>query len=535
MLTIRDHHSGDLFDPWAHLGEKRKRLLERSWAGVFREHLLQRLPVGELAPHFRNGFGRPSKDLYVAVGALVLQQMHDLTDAAAVEAVAFNIGWHYALDIRDESDAYISERTLRNYRRLIIDRNLDAVLFRNLTDQLIKAFGVDVSKQRLDSTTIRSAMRCLTRLGVVVETISKFLRELARTLPDLHAAVDPDLARRYVDREGAGAFASTIPSESKRRLPESGHDLLHLALKHRDTEAAKLDSFRLLEQVLSEQFEVVHEDDGDEGGSRVRIKEPNEIPCDNIRNPADPDSSYNAHRGQGYMTQVMETYQEDDGNRSASPQPDLITHVAVHKMTRHDGHQLEPALNDVTARDAKPQHLLADAHYGSNDNVDHAAQRGVALISPAITAKGAKEGKLTLEQFELDEKGLVTKCPGGHRPIAVSATAKRVQARFDQTLCHQCANRQLCPTRMPRSRGEGSRFQYTHERVAQRHRRLRERSASFVERYRWRAGIEGTMSRLKHQMHLAKLRVRGLAAVTYTVTMRALGLNIIRCGRFAPA
>ena len=56
--------------------------------------------------------GRPSKDLPVVLGALILQQMHDLTDAATVEAIAFNLAWHYALDIRTESDAFVCERTL---------------------------------------------------------------------------------------------------------------------------------------------------------------------------------------------------------------------------------------------------------------------------------------------------------------------------------------------------------------------------------------------------------------------------------------
>ncbi len=34
------------------------------------------------------------------VGALILQQLHDLTDAAIIEAVAFNITWHF-LDNRE--------------------------------------------------------------------------------------------------------------------------------------------------------------------------------------------------------------------------------------------------------------------------------------------------------------------------------------------------------------------------------------------------------------------------------------------------
>jgi hypothetical protein len=146
MFTLRDHSSGDLFDPWEYLGPQRRRLLEQSWAGVFRDYLLRHLPVKELAASFRDDFGRPSKDLSIALGALILQQLHDLTDRQATEAVALNIAWHYALDIRHEPDAYLCERTLRNYRRRILELGLDEVLFRTLTDRLIKEVGVETTK-----------------------------------------------------------------------------------------------------------------------------------------------------------------------------------------------------------------------------------------------------------------------------------------------------------------------------------------------------------------------------------------------------
>lgn len=113
MITIRDHQTGDLFDPWDHLGDKRRQLLERSWAGVFRDHLLEHLPVGELMARFSRQLGRPTKDLHMVLGALNLQQLHDLTDAATVEAVAFNITWHYALDIRAEWGGIVNLRGWR--------------------------------------------------------------------------------------------------------------------------------------------------------------------------------------------------------------------------------------------------------------------------------------------------------------------------------------------------------------------------------------------------------------------------------------
>ena len=115
----------------------------------------------------------PGQVIYTVIGALILQRLHDLTDAAAAEAIAFDITWHYALDIRAESDAHLCGWTLRNYRRLIIERGLNQVLFRFLIDLLIRAVGVDTTKQRLDLTAMRSGMRGLTR-PAMLSTVSFF-------------------------------------------------------------------------------------------------------------------------------------------------------------------------------------------------------------------------------------------------------------------------------------------------------------------------------------------------------------------------
>ena len=56
------------------------------------------------------------------LGALILQQTQNLSDEEVQREVALDLGWHYALDITDDTDAstYISERTFRNYRRMIL-------------------------------------------------------------------------------------------------------------------------------------------------------------------------------------------------------------------------------------------------------------------------------------------------------------------------------------------------------------------------------------------------------------------------------
>lgn len=529
MLTLRDHDTAAPPDFWIQLGAKRKQLLDRSWAGVFREYLLLELPVEALAPHFSKDFGRPSKDLHVVLGALVLQQLHDLTDAQTVEAIAFNIAWQYALDVRSEADCYFCERTLRTYRRLVIQHHIDEVLFQSLTDKLIHSVGVHTRKQRIDSTGVQSFMRSLTRLGILVESMSKFLRELRRTYPELYQDIDPELWRKYVVRTGDGCFALTTPSQSKCRLLEAAADIDTLLRQFCPTEAAQLDSYRLLAGVFEEQCQRIQSASGQ---NSIQMRDPHAIPCDNTLNPADPDASYNKHRGVGYLIQVMETFCDDTDKDEAAQDatsgvskvalPDLITHIAVGKMTVHDSKALLPAIQDTQARGVMPKHLLADTHYGSTKCIAQAKDRGVTLLAPSMPPKGKGQGKLTLEDFEVDASGHILRCPAGHAPLEMSVSKKRLQVRFAPDVCDQCPLQEPCP--IPRK----ARLQYTHERVKQRARRLFEQSDVFRDQYRWRAGIEATISRLKHQMGLAHLRVRGQGAVKYRVLLSALGLNIHR-------
>jgi hypothetical protein len=154
-----------------------------------------------------------------------------------------NIAWHYALDIRQEYDAYLCERTLRNYRNKGLASGLDQVLLRTLTDKLIEEIGVDTTKQRLDSTAVRSAIRGLTRLGILVEAASKFLRELKRKHPLKYSSVDPEILRKYIERTGDGCFCDTRPSESKKRLPEAAQDVFGLVEFFHETECATLESY----------------------------------------------------------------------------------------------------------------------------------------------------------------------------------------------------------------------------------------------------------------------------------------------------
>ncbi|PID55699.1 hypothetical protein CSB45_14800 [candidate division KSB3 bacterium] len=59
-------------------------------------------------------------------------------------------------------------------------------------------------------------------------------------------------------------------------------------------------------------------------------------------------------------------------------------------------------------------------------------------------------------------------------------------------------------------------------------RRNHEKTATFMEKYRYRAGVEATMSEYDRQTGVKKLRVRGMRAVRFAAVLKARGINIRR-------
>lgn len=203
MLNIKDHKTGYLLDPWDFLGPKRKKLLDASWAGLFREEILPLLPVNQLATAFSVNHGRPSKELYSAIGVVLLQQFFDLSDEETISQVAFNLQWHYALDITEESDAstYFSAKTLWTTRQLLIEQGLEQSLFDEIVAQLAQSFDVNLDKQRLDSVHIQSNMKKRGRIGLFSKTLHKFLTNLKRQAPELFGELPSELTENYLAKQ----------------------------------------------------------------------------------------------------------------------------------------------------------------------------------------------------------------------------------------------------------------------------------------------------------------------------------------------
>ncbi|NTW60529.1 MAG: transposase [Nitrospirae bacterium] len=523
MIHIKDHKTPDMFDRFPYLGPKRKNLIETSWAKVFREHILPTLPVNRVFSKYDPVMGAPTKELYAILGLMVIQQMHDLTDDEAVSQFAFNMQWHYALNITStaDADAYVSPKTLWNMRDILTEQGIYTTIFEEVTKTLAEVFFVEVSKQRFDSVHIFSNMRHLGRLGLFVKTIKKFLVNLKRHHKDLYEAVDKAITDRYMTKQGNAVFSMVKPSESINTLATLADDVFTLVERFKgDERVTSMNSYQLLARLLKEQCIMERVDTHT---TQVSVKANKDVPSDSLQNPSDPDAGYDGHKGKGYQVQIAESYGASEDTNTLN----LITSVIVEPAHKSDANALIPLVESTTELGLKPKEVTVDSLYGSDENCQKAKALGVEVVSPVMGKLGADSMPLTA--FTMNSENEITSCPEGCAPLKTRSKDDNYTALFSKKTCRSCSRKKACPT-MPGKKGRYLRYDDKAIRLALR--RAQEDTPAFRNRYRFRAGVEGTMSQLDRLTGFKDLRVRGLSAVSFAAYLKAAGINVIRAAAF---
>ncbi len=519
MIKIKSRKQQHLFDPWRFLSPKRRKMLDQDWPGFFRRHILALLPVKKVAPAFHRDFGRPTKEMYTVLGTLALQQYHDLTDIETTSQLSYNIQWHYALDIVEENDEakYISPKTLWNMRTLATELGIDGELFDAATLKLAELFDSDTRRQRIDSVHIRSNMARLGRIGIFVKAIDRFLINIKRQQLSLWEKIDIELIDRYHGEKAKQCFAGIKPSKSKKTLSEVASDLYRIVTQFQDCrQVVNMSTYKMLCRIVKEQCDV--QPDG-----TIELKAPKQISSESLQNPSDPDATYSGHKGQGYQVQIMETYTEHEDEEKQSSQLNLITHVQVEKASQSDAQALLPAIEATLKKDLVPEQIQADSLYGSDDNCQQAKQLEVEVISPTMGTE--KNDNCNLSDFQFLSNGHLDRCPAGHQPTLRKKKKSRFSQGFECELCGSCSLSENCPAK------KGAKFfyvRYTEKTMRITKRRQHEQTEEFRQKYRWRAGVEATMSQYDRLTGVKHLRVRGFKAVRFAAVMKAMTVNIVR-------
>jgi len=537
MFRKRDPN-GLLFETSNLIPDDKAKRLRNSWAEAFRNKALPLIDEDPFAPMFCDDNGRPNRPAETVIGVLILKEMFNLTDEEALEHLEYNLLWHHALRLPME-EAHLCQKTLHNFRVRLIEHDGGRLAFESVTDAIIKALGVRVTRQRLDSTHILSNFAVLTRLGLFCETIRVFLSELKKERPRLFGRVPAGLWGRYLKEDGTEtAYKDARSDQARRRLAVCGRDVYRLIELFRNKKAARLKSYKLLERLFEEQCDVQprpqqpkdDDDDASEGGVPVKVKPPEEVESDSLQTPHDPDVTYSGHKGKGYEVQVTETCHEDNP-------VEIITQVEVTDACESDAHATIPTIEALEERDLRPDELVADTAYGSAENAVEAERVGTEVVSPVggSSSEGEEErdeeGELTAADFDIDAGyARPTTCPGGQeavKEVELPDNPNRVEIVFEKEKCEACPLFHRCPARFNK-REDGYVLKATLIRINLEKRRRAEASGEFNERYAIRAGVEATNSELKRKHGLGKLRIRGRPRVELAVYFKALACNFKR-------
>ena len=283
----------------------------------------------------------------------LLQFWEGLTDRQAADASRTRIDWKYLLCL-DLTDPGFDHSVLSEFRTRLLDhgaqrRLFDAIVTIARRRGLLQAGG----RQRSDSTHILGAMRAMTRLEVVTETVRHALNVLATTLPDwLRAHTTAD----WVDRDGLRASECRLPrSQAKRQacaeqIGADGRTLLTAV--YADTappDLRRLPAIALLRQVWLQNFLVVDTKliwrENDTRAPTGRF----------IGSPYDSDARYATKREThwiGYKLHLTETYGDD--------QPNLITSVETTHAAVADDAVTETIHASLAEHDLLPDIPVAD-------------------------------------------------------------------------------------------------------------------------------------------------------------------------------
>jgi Transposase DDE domain len=515
MIHAVDPRQNRLFDPFEGvIPDVGRRIIAEGWQGLFRHVLLEVMPIGELAKHFSDSLGAPTKELYSMAALVFLADFFGWTNDEAVQAYIFRTDVQYALNL--EPGVTICTRTLERYQKRFRDNDLAARVFEEVTTRLITALDLDVSRQRLDSTHVFSHMASFGRTKLMAVAIKRFLTQLQRHDLDAYNALPEDFRTRYTPAQ-ARLFADAKDAAARARCRQQAAEDLHFVIT-RFADAAdhsNRSTYKALITIFNQQCEL----SGDTDAVVVKAK----TGGDCIQNPSDLDATYDGHKGPGYQVQLAETCVPEN-------EVQLITAVLPQTASEPDADALVPMLDQLEKADRLPDEMLADTLYTGDDNVEAAADRGVDLIGPVPgrTPESDPEA-LSADDFALDERtGTITACPAGHPPTSCTrdAATATMWIEMPAEACAACPFRNHCP--IERTHDGVFTFTFTDKDRRLAGRRVEEQTDVFQERYSPRSGIESTNSGLKNRLGLGRLRVRGRGSVFRVILHKVTGWNVLR-------
>ncbi len=455
--------------------------------------------------------GQPAEAPFRLALVTVLQFLEGLSDRAAAEAVRSRIDWKYLLCLALD-DAGFDYSVLCEFRARLLAEGAEHRLFDRILSlfeerQWVKTRG----RQRTDSTHVVAAIRDLNRLERVIETLRAALNVLATAAPDW---VRSHIPAEWVDRYGKRAEDYDLPSGEKQRqalAEQVGRDgealLAALWSSEAPTWIKALPAVETLRRVWVHSFLPTA------AGLRWRAKD--NVPPSGLRisSSYDTEARY-AHKRSttwtGYKVHLTETCEPD--------RPNLITQVQTTEAIQNDNDALPHIHQGLAKVELLPNQHLVDAGYiEASQLVESRQEYGIELIGP-VQGNGRwqhEQGNgFDISHFLVDWDRQQVTCPAGQTSSSWKGFVGRrgnplITIAFAKADGSRCPSLSQCTKAKNQRRTLTLKPQKLYEVLQQA--RQHEKTKEFQQQYRWRAGVEGTISQGVRAFGLRKARYLGLA------------------------
>jgi IS5 family transposase len=380
---------------------------------------------GDFADLFPSGRGRPSVPASVMASVLVLQVLHDYSDAEAAEAARCDLRWKAACGFPLDHGGF-DPSTLVYWRRRLAKsgrphRIGDAVA------KVITQTGVLKGRRRraVDSTILADAVATQDTITQLIAAI----RRAGRVVPGAAEQIAAVCTGHDYSQPGKPQIDWDDPLAKDALVSALVNDANALAeaLKDQELDEQAASALGLLALVAGQDVEPAEGSDGTDGRWRIARK----VAADRVISTVDPEARHTRkspeNRRDGYRAHVV-----------ACPETGIITGEQLTRAAGEENSDAAVAAGLLAAGD-EPAEVYGDSAYGTGDLRAALQEAGrIAVIKP-WPLKPAVEGGFTLDDFTADEAAGTVTCPAG--------VTRRISARRNVTFgaaCRGCPLRARC-------------------------------------------------------------------------------------------
>jgi transposase len=460
--------------------------------------------------------GRPGVNPVLLALVTVFQFLEKLPDRMAAQMAVMRLDWKYALrqELAWRGFHYADLCNLRKRLRL---HPREQRLFERVVDYLpAQGYIAAGGQQRTDSTHLLGAVRSLSTVDLVRETLDVTLRALSSTdAPWTLGYLPASFVETYAPRQRLDWKGKAELAEQRQRIAQDGEWLLEQAKRFGTPALQGLAEVQTLRRVLNEQFHASRD--------TVPFTPTGHSRGNYLVTPHDLDarrSTKRTSRWVGYKLHVTETMGKTR----------FITDVVLTPAPEPDNQPLQAVQARLRRRNVRPSRQDVDQESMSAANLAHSRANGLDLRGRLLEDTSGKQADFRLQDFQVNLARRVVVCPAGRQATRFVPAKPKPPNLVDLNIFFgkQC---QRCPLFGPdqcTDKPGGRRLGVSQHQALIQARRPEARTDAFTRQMRLRIGIERGVSELVRGHGARRARYRGQRKNALQQTFIAAAANLKR-------